>query len=79
MEKSREQIKLEQLILYNIVQLNDLFPQYTIAQHLCHLLRPKGGEQAYHWDNIKLLSKLEQYLDELQTELVHSNFDKDDY
>lgn len=79
MEKNREQIKLEQLILYNLVQINELFPQYSISQHLWHILRTKGGEQPYYWDNNKLLNKIEQYLDELHTDLANSNFKEDDY
>ena len=78
MEKTREQVKIEQLVLYNLVQLNDLFPQYSISQHLWHLLRSKGDEQPYYWDNNKLLSKVEQYLDELHTELANSKFEDND-
>jgi hypothetical protein len=71
-------IKLEKLILYNLNQITELFPQYTFSQHLWHILRSKGEKEAYFWDNSTLLNKVETYLDELQTELSNEYLEKND-
>jgi hypothetical protein len=80
MVKSKETIKLEQQILYNLVQVTDMFPQYTIAQHILHILRTKGkNKDPYFWDDVTLLSIIEEYLDELHTDLATKNDDEYDY
>lgn len=63
-------IKTEKLILYNLNQITEQYPRYTIAQHLSHILRRKGiGPEPYFWDDTVLLNKIEAYLDELHTDL----------
>jgi hypothetical protein len=65
-------VRLQKHILYLLTQSLELFPQYTIAQHLCHILRKKGDvKEPYFWDDLTLLKKVEHYYDELQTELVN--------
>ena len=80
MVKSKETIKIEQQILYNLVQITDMFPQYTLSQHVVHILRTKGKNiDPYFWDNITLLSIVEGYLDELHTDLVTKEDEDNDY
>ncbi|GEM_PF-3470135 len=68
-DKKRKQI--EEQIFYNFMQVVQQFPQYTISQHLCHILRKKeDSEESYHWNNDKLLKKIEDYKDELDRELT---------
>lgn len=64
---------IEQEILYNLVKLTEQFPQYTMAQHLLHFLRTKGDKDPYHWDNKKTLAKIQEYYDELNTELAYGS------
>lgn len=67
-DKRRKQI--EEQIFYNFVKLVQEYPQYTIAQHMCHVLRKKGKPiEAYHWTNDTLLKHFEDYKDELDKEL----------
>lgn len=67
-DKRRKQ--LEEQIFYNLVQIVQLYPQYTLAQHLAHVLRRKdSGEQFYFWSDEQLLKKFEDYKDELDKEL----------
>ena len=67
-DKNRKQT--EEQIFYNLMRIVQEYPQYTISQHLSHVLRTKGdSEQAYYWDNQKLLKKFEDYRDELDREL----------
>jgi hypothetical protein len=70
--KNKRDLQIEQQIIYNLVQILESFPQYTLSQHLWHTLRSKGTEkEPYFWDNLTLLSKIEAYNNELNTELVY--------
>lgn len=67
-DKRKRQI--EEQIFYNLMQIVQTFPQYTLTQHMVHVLRRKGdAQEAYEWDIEKLLKKFENYLDELNSEL----------
>lgn len=68
-DKKRKQI--EEQIIYNIMQIIQNYPQYTILQHFCHFSREKGDpEDKYFWSLEKTLKKIEDYKDELDKELV---------
>ena len=64
--KSQNQIK--QQIFHHFVEIVELFPQYTIAQHIVHIMRPQTG--CYSWNEEELLKKFEKYRDELENELA---------
>jgi hypothetical protein len=69
--KTKEQTQIETQIFYNLVQIVESFPQYTLSQHIFHFLRKKADPQdPYIWSDEKLLKKIEKYYDELNTELV---------
>lgn len=69
--KTKQQVQTEQQILYNFLQVVELFPQYTIAQHWLHILRRKDEpKEPYFWSNEITLKKIEQYYDELKQELA---------
>ena len=75
--RTKQEIQLEQQMLYLLSQIFESFPQYTQAQHLVHILRKKGDlKDVYFWDSQTLLSKIESYYDELKTDLVN---EKEDY
>lgn len=68
-DKRKKQI--EEQVFYNLMQIVQTFPQYTIAQHLAHILRSKGeAEEFFFWSDDKLLRKFESYHDELTRELA---------
>lgn len=68
-DKKRKQT--EEQIFYNFMQIIQSYPQYTIPEHLSHLLRSKGDlEGSFFWSNDKLLKKIEDYKDELERELA---------
>lgn len=70
--KTKEQVQIEQQILYNLSQILEAFPQYNFTQHLCHILRKKSElKDVYFWGDEKLLSKVEEYYEELKTELIN--------
>lgn len=55
------------------MKILEIFPQYTVSQHLWHVLRSKGGKVPYSWSNKELLSKLEVYYDELIQDLTDAD------
>jgi len=65
---SNKQIQTKSQIFHNFAEIVELFPQYTIAQHMVHILRPQTG--CYGWSDTELLRKFEKYRDELENELV---------
>lgn len=78
-----EKIKLQarEQILHNFVKILEEFPQYSIAQHFCHILRKKNENiETYFWSDELLLKKFEHYLDELRNDLaLDKNLPKEEY
>lgn len=69
--KTKAQIQVEQQILYNLANIIEAFPQYSIAQHLSHFLRKKNEtKDVYFWSDELILKKVEEYYDELKTDLI---------
>ena len=67
----KKDAQVREQIFHNFVNILDLFPQYTISQHLSHILRKKDDAKAsYFWNNEELLKKFEKYHDELSNELA---------
>jgi len=71
MVKTKEELQVEQQILYNLVRVVETFPQYTLSQHMWHILRTKGDKDPYFWSNVLLLSKVQDYYNELNTDLAY--------
>lgn len=65
---NKQKIQTKQQIFHHFVEIVELFPQYSIAQHIVHVMRPQTG--SYQWDDEELLKKFEKYRDELENELV---------
>lgn len=69
MEKNQS-LKIYKQIFYYLVNIAEVYPQYTLAQHFVHIMRKKEDSQdPYFWNNEKLLSKIEAYYDELKQDL----------
>lgn len=70
--KTKNQIQTEQQVLFTLANIIETFPQYTIAQHLSHFLRKKKEvKDAYFWSDDLILRRVEEYYDELKTDLLH--------
>lgn len=65
---NKQKIQIKQQIFHHFVEIVELFPQYTIAQHMVHILRPQTG--SYQWSEEDLLKKFEKYRDELENERI---------
>lgn len=77
--KTRAQIQIEQQFLFTLAQIIEVFPQYTIGQHIAHFTRKKNElKTVYFWSDEVLLSKLEAYYDELKNDLSTSTDDDDE-
>lgn len=73
---NRTDIQTKQQIFHNFVEIIELFPQYSIAQHIIHAMRPQTG--SYQWSNEELLKKFEKYRDELESDLVDTVLETED-
>ena len=60
--------QIKQQTFHHFIEISELFPQYTTAQHMIHILRPQTG--SYGWSEEELLKKIEKYRDELENELA---------
>lgn len=72
-KKEKTKVQVEQQFIYLIMNIIETYPQYSLSQHLCHILRRKGdSDEAYYWDEEKFLKKVEDYYDELNHEFSES-------
>lgn len=70
-KKTKERIQAEQQIFHLLLNIVEMFPQYSITQHLTHILRKKNElKDVYDWSDELLLKKFEDYYDELKNDLV---------
>lgn len=65
---SKQEAQIKQQIFHHFMEIIELFPQYTVAQHLVHIMRPRS--EAYKFTSEQLLKKFENYRDELENELA---------
>lgn len=49
----------KQLILQELLEISELWPDIPMSQHLCTIMRPY--KDAYHWTDKEILKKIEQY------------------
>lgn len=66
----------KQQIFHHFIEIVELFPQYSIAQHIVHVMRPQTG--CYQWTDEDLLKKFENYRDELESDLVDNVLQTED-
>lgn len=68
--KDKRKIQIEQQVFHILLDIVELYPQYSLSQHLCHILRKKEDtKEAYFWTDEVLLKKFEDYYDELKQDL----------
>lgn len=68
-KKDKSKVQIEQQFIYLVMNIIEGYPQYSLPQHLCHVLRKKtDDEESYHWSDEKFLKKVEDYYDELNQE-----------
>ena len=64
MSNLKETIRIKQLILQELLEINELWVDIPMAQHLCTIMRPY--KNVYFWTDEMLLKKIEKYRAELE-------------
>lgn len=62
----RKRMQNVQQIFHNLLEIAELYPQYSLPQHLAAILRSKGGKEFFHWKDEELLKRIEQHKAELE-------------
>ena len=76
--KTKQQVQIEQQVLYLLAQIIEICPQYTLSQHFSHFLRRKGeAKDVYFWSDQQVLNKVEAYYDELKNDLLSNKSDEE--
>jgi hypothetical protein len=70
--KDKKRIETEQQFLYILSKVVEMFPQYSISQHFAHIFRRKTEPSLpYFWTDEVSLRRIEEYYDELVSELAN--------
>ncbi len=66
-KREKRKIQTEQQIFHLLINIVEMYPEYTLSQHLWHILRKKNeADEAYFWSDETTLKKFEDYYDELK-------------
>lgn len=78
--QDKKRMQVIQQIFHNLGEVVELYPRYSISQHLSAILRRKcdSGNQFHLWSNDELLKKIEQHKDELSGEDLMDETDFED-
>ena len=68
----KKKMQTTQQIFHILLELTELYPQYTISQHLAGILRRKNPnvKEFFFWSNDQLLKRIESYKRELENDLL---------
>lgn len=68
---SKQALRIRQLIIHGLVEILELYPQYSIAQHLCYLTdRKLEGKDCYKFTDNEILKEIEKYNEKLEEEVI---------
>lgn len=75
----KKNMQVSQQIFHNLLEIAELYPQYSLAQHLASILRRKDpkGKEFFHWKNEELLKRIEQHKSELEGDDLMNIGDED--
>lgn len=64
----KKRMQVNQQIFHNLLEIVELYPQYSLSQHLASILRRKDSKikEFYHWKDEELLKHIEQHKEELE-------------
>lgn len=64
----RKRMQTSQQIIHNLLEIIELYPQYTISQHIATISRRKDvkAKELIHWTDAELLKRIEQHKQELE-------------
>jgi hypothetical protein len=72
----KQRMQTTQQIFHNLLEIVELYPQYSVAQHVAAISRRKSstGKDLFHWSDDELLKKIEAHKTELEGEDI-MNYD----
>ena len=64
----KKKMQTIQQIFHNLLEITELYPQYSIIQHLATIQRKKSsnGKEFYNWTEEEFLKRIEQHKAELE-------------
>jgi hypothetical protein len=76
--QDKRRMQVIQQIFYNLTEVVELYPQYSVSQHLSAILRRKSsdGKEFHFWSNDELLKKIEQHKEELEGENIMNDIEE---
>jgi hypothetical protein len=68
-------------IFSNLLEITELYPQYSLVQHLATIQRKKNseGKEFYNWTEEEFLKRIEQHKVELEGDDFMNIGDEDEY
>ena len=67
MTESKQKMRVIQLIIHELVELLELYPQYSVAQHLSYLSDKKGF---YRFTDDQVIKEIQRYRNKLEDEIL---------
>lgn len=73
----KQRMQITQQIFHNLLEIVELYPQYSVSQHLATISRRKSssGKELFYWSNEELLKKVEAHKSELEGEDLMNSYD----
>lgn len=77
----KKKMQTVQQIFHNLLEITELYPQYSIVQHLATMQRRKNpdNKEFYHWTEEEFLKRIEQHKAELEGDDFMNIGDEDEY
>jgi hypothetical protein len=74
----KKKLQTRAQIFHNLLELVELYPQYSVVQHLATIIRKKDpkAKEFYQWSEDELLKRVEQHKAELEGDDL-MNIDED--
>jgi hypothetical protein len=66
----KKKMQVTQQIFHNLLEIVELYPKYSLPQHLAAILRSKGGKEYFFWKEEELLKRIEQHKSEMESESI---------
>jgi hypothetical protein len=64
----KKRMRVNQQVFHNLLEITELYPQYSLCQHFAAILRRKDvkAKEFFHWKDEELLKHIEQHKQELE-------------
>lgn len=75
----KKKMQLTQEIFHNLLEIVELYPQYSITRHFATIIRRKSDKEKefYHWDEEFFLKRIQQHREELEGDDLMEGDDQD--